>query len=231
MSKLLLVLCMVIAVLVVPAGAIDLLCPFGNDPQTLVPCCQISAESTFTGTTNGIAMMSQGSTSARSNNGSQIVASSFDYMGLPGLHDISTQSTTSNKQIGVTSYNVQSLKYAGMGATLKTKQYGFEAGTTSSANACSSCNLAYSGSDADITDGEYSAIQDTSILGHLSSQYAMTAFGNGKITTFSSSWSHSNQTIDNNQGSSIAGGHTQSFWSTMMGTFNTAYVYNYKAGI
>lgn len=231
MSKLLLVLCMVIAVLVVPAGAIDLLCPFGNDPQNLVPCCQISAENTFTGTTNGIMMVSQDSTSRMSSNSTQIVGSSLYYQGLTGLHDISLQSTTTNKQIGVTAYDVQDIKYNGMGSTLKTTSYGMEVGSVTAPNPCASCNLAYSGATVDMTNGQYSAVQDTSVLGHLSSQYAMTANGDGMISVFSNSYSHKQQLVDSNNETPISGAHTQSFWSTLIGNYSTSYVYNYKAGI
>jgi hypothetical protein len=230
MSKILLALLLVAAIIAVPVSAITL-CPWG-DPETFVPTTPITVDNVYSGSCIGFSTITQQVISQRKDNGTQLVGSNFNYMGSTGTHEVAMQSTVYNGELGVSVYDIQDVRYSGIAASLGTSQFGMEVDTGDGNDTPVNCLITQAGTDLVMYNGQYSGVGDTSVLGKLQQQYAMVGTGEGIITTYSSSSSRTGLQIGNsNKKVPLVGYESQRFSATMMGKYDVQYAYNYHAGI
>lgn len=230
MSKLLLTLCLVIAILAVPASAVTFMCPWG-DPQEFVPTTPITIESVYGGSCTGVTAIYQKLSNERVDNGTQQVGSYLSYVAIDGTSDVALQNMVYNGELGVSVMDAQDFTYTGSSASLMTSHSGFEASNGEGNDTPINCLFTSAGTRILITDGQYSGIGETKVMGHLNQQYAMASTGNGMITTFSNSNSLTGLQFADVTNPKPVGKQEQSFSATMMGKYDVQYAYNYKAGI
>jgi len=213
------------------------MCPWESDPQTFVPALPISVGSTYAGTCTGVMTISEQTQSQFVENGTKIVGNNLDYLGSVGNHDVALQTVISNRPIGVSIDAVQDIKYSGVGAILGTNQFGMEVTNGQGNDTQVNCNIAISGADLILTDGEYAASHSTSVLGNLYQGYAVAAKGDGMVNLWSASSSRTglqycsqvdNETVCTNK---LYGMTSTRFNAMSIGKFDTQYAYNYQAGL